>query len=212
MDCGEEPVHLCNNVDGRIVHRSALEIMETEEETSVRHSNLAPLIDHLRSRHLNLELHNPILDEVERVVTFYLWNLSGELVGYQQYRPEGEKRPNNDPRSGKYFTYRKRPTHTVWGVESLHLTPHLLFVTEGLFDAARLTERGYSAIAVLSNDPPYDLRNWLKCLNRRVIAVCDNDKAGKKLAKFGHTAVYTNEKDLGDSTDEEITELLRSIL
>lgn len=170
------------------------------------------MIDHLRSRHLNIELHRPLIDDVERVATFYLWNLSGQLVGFQQYRPEGEKRPNNNPKLGKYYTYRKQPTHTVWGVESLYLTPDILFVTEGLFDAARLTERGYSAIAVLSNDPPYDLRNWLRCLNRTVIAVCDNDKAGKRLAKFGDIAVYTEEKDLGDSTDEEITELLRRIL
>lgn len=167
------------------------------------------MLAHLRSRHLDLDLHRPMVDEVERVATFFLWNLSGQLVGYQQYRPEGEKRPNNDPKSGKYFTYRKQPTHTVWGVESLHLTPHVVFVTEGLFDAARLTERGYSALAVLSNNPSRDLRNWLMCLNRRVVAVCDNDKAGRMLAKFGDVAVYTQDKDLGDSSDEEVTLLLQ---
>ena len=166
------------------------------------------LAQHLKSRHLNLELHRPILDEVEQVATFYLWNLSGQLVGYQQYRPNGEKKAANSPRKGKYFTYKKQPTLAVWGMESLHLTPNLVFLTEGVFDAARLTEQGFSALAVLSNNPSPDLANWLGCLNRRVVAVCDNDAAGRKLAKFGDEAVFMNEKDLGDSSDAEVSELL----
>ena len=163
---------------------------------------------HLRGRHLDLELHRPMLDEVEQVATFYLWNLSGQLVGYQQYRPLGEKKPQNNPRQGKYFTYNHQPTLAVWGVETLHLTPHVLFLTEGVFDAARLTERGYSAVAALANNP-LGLESWLGCLNRRVVAVCDNDVAGRKLAKFGHQAVFTEEHDLGDSSAEYVTNLLR---
>lgn len=165
--------------------------------------------EHLVGRHLNLELHRPVVDEVERVATFCLWNLSGQLVGYQQYRPEGEKKPQNNPKQGRYFTYRTQPTHAVWGVESLHLTPNVVFLTEGVFDAARLTNRGYSALAMLSNDPSEDVRNWLSCLNRRVVAVCDNDKAGQRLAKFGDVAVFTEDKDLGDSSEDEVTELLK---
>ena len=167
------------------------------------------LLTHLRGRHLNVELHRPMLDEQERVATFFLWNLSGQLVGYQQYRTEGEKKPQNNPKEGKYFTHRKQPTVAVWGVESLHLSPHVLFLTEGVFDAARLTNRGYSALAVLSNNPTADLANWLACLNRKVVAVCDNDDAGRKLAKFGNVAVFTDDKDLGDASDEYVNELLK---
>jgi hypothetical protein len=150
------------------------------------------------------------MDEVERVATFFLYNLSGQLVGYQQYRPEGSKKPGNNPKLGKYFTYKKQPTLGVWGVESLHLTPHVVFLTEGVFDAARMTERGYSALAALSNDPSRELWNWLFCLNRRVVAVCDNDKnkAGSKLAKFGTHVATTYDKDLGDSPDEVVDDLL----
>jgi hypothetical protein len=165
---------------------------------------------HLLDRHLNLELHRPLVDEVERVATFFLWNLSGQLVGYQQYRPEGEKKTPNNPKQGKYFTYRHQPTHTVWGVESLHLTPHVVFLTEGVFDAARLTKCGFSALAMLSNNPNSDVRNWLTCLNRKVVAVCDNDDAGRRLAKFGDVAVFTQDKDLGDSDEEYVTQLLRA--
>lgn len=165
------------------------------------------LVDHLCSRHMDLDLHRPMLDEVENVATFYLWNLSGQLVGYQQYRPLGEKRPQNNPKEGKYFTYRKQPTLAVWGVESLQY-PGTVFVCEGVFDACRLTEKGCAAVAVLSNNPTADLANWLACLNRRVVAVCDNDPAGRRLAKFGHDVVYTHEKDLGDSSEDYVDSLV----
>ena len=103
------------------------------------------VLEHLKDRHVDLELHRPAIDEVERVATFYLYNLSNQFVGYQQYRPDANKTKNNHPKLARYFTYRKQPTLAVWGLESLHLTPHVVFLTEGIFDAARLTERGYSA-------------------------------------------------------------------
>jgi len=96
----------------------------------------------------------------------------------------------------------------VFGVESLHLTPHVVFVVEGVFDATRLTAKCYSALATLSNDPSKDVGNFLRCLGRKVVAVCDNDAAGKKLAKFGDLAVFTDSHDLGDSTNEFVEKLL----
>jgi hypothetical protein len=175
--------------------------------------NTGMLKEHLLSRHLDLELHRPMLDETEGVATFYLWNLSGQLVGYQQYRPAGEKKPNNNPKEGKYFTYRKQPTLAVWGVESLHLTPHVVFVTEGLFDAARLTERGVSALAVFTNNPGKDVMNWLSMLGRKVVVVCDGDNAGAKLAKYGDVSLcLLGGKDLGDADDETVTFVLQNFV
>jgi len=170
------------------------------------------LEQHLRSRHLDLELHCPVLDEAEMTATFWLWNLSGQLVGYQQYKPLKNKEKNNHPKECRYFTFRKAPTVAVWGVESLDLTPNLVFVTEGVFDAARLTERGVSALAVLSNNPGTDVKNWLSMLNRRVVCVCDNDAAGRKLAALGHEAVFCQDKDLGDSDDEFVDALVDRFL
>jgi DNA primase len=166
------------------------------------------VLKHLRDRHVDLDLHRPWVDEEERTATFYLYNLSGCFVGYQQYRPDSDKTKNNHPKEARYFTYRKQPTLAVWGVESLHLTPHVVFLTEGIFDAARLTERGYSALAALTNNPTKDLRNWLQMLNRKVVAVCDNDAAGRRLAKFGDVAVFTEDKDLGEADDDFVTKLL----
>ena len=168
------------------------------------------ILEHLKDRHVDLNLHRPWIDEDERVAVFYLYNLSGSIIGYQQYRPDADKMKDNHPKEGRYFTYRKQPTLAVWGVESLHLTPHVVFLTEGVFDAARLTERGYSALAALTNNPTKDLRNWLSMLNRKVVAVCDNDAAGRRLAKFGDVAVFTEDKDLGEADDEFVTRLLET--
>lgn len=170
------------------------------------------LVEHLKSRHLDLELHRPVLDLENNVATFYLYNLSGQLVGFQQYRPLASKAPSNHPRESRYFTYRKQPTLALFGVESLHLTPDVVFLTDGVFDACRLTELGVSALAVLSNDPTPQLHEFLKCLNRRVVVVADNDTAGRKLAKFGHDVVFCEEKDLGDSSEEFVRELVYKYL
>jgi DNA primase len=167
------------------------------------------LLEHLRSRHLDIDLHRPIIDEENDLATFYLWNLSGCLIGFQQYRRFGVKKPNNNPKEGKYFTFRKQPTLTVWGIESLHLKSNILYVTEGVFDAARITKKGFPAIAVLSNSPNADLKNWLQCLSRTIVVVADNDNAGKMLAKFGDYAEFTQEKDLGDSSEEFVDKLLQ---
>jgi hypothetical protein len=164
------------------------------------------VLEHLKGRHLDVDLHHPMIDEDERVATFFLYDLAGRAAGYHQYRPEGEKKLPNDFKNGKYFTFRKG--YLPWGVESLSLTPHVVFLTEGIFDAARLTERGYSALAALTNDPQRDFKNWLNLLDRKVVAVCDNDNAGRRLAKFGDVAVFTEDKDLGEADDAFVTRLL----
>jgi hypothetical protein len=159
---------------------------------------------HLTLRHLNLELHRPVLDEELGIATFYCWNLSGQLVGYQQYNPRGDKKIFNSKLEGKYYTYRNKnqPTVVVWGVESLYQSNGVVYLTEGIFDACRMTGLGYSAISTLCNNPPKDYKNWLRMLNRPIVAVCDNDAAGRKLAKFGdYVEVVPDGKDLGEASD-----------
>lgn len=167
------------------------------------------VLEHLKDRHIDLDLHRPWIDEAEKVAVFYLYNQSGAIIGYQQYRPDADKTKNNHPKEARYFTYRKQPTLAVWGLESLHLTPHVVFLTEGIFDAARFTSKGCSALASLTNNPTKDLSNWLQMLNRRVVAICDSDPSGRKLVKFGTThEVVQGAKDLGDATDEYVEYLI----
>lgn len=171
------------------------------------------LRQHLLSRHFDLDLHRALLDEELGVVTFPLYNLSGQLVGYQQYNPLGDKKVFNSKMEGKYYTYRNKgcPSVAVWGLESYYQSTGPVFLTEGVFDACRMTERGVgqTAFATLANDPPRDYRNWLRSLHRPVVVVCDNDAAGRKLAKFGDfVEVVPEGKDLGEASDDYVRYLV----
>jgi hypothetical protein len=168
------------------------------------------VLKHLRSRRFNTQLHRVWVDETEGVATFPLWNLSGQMVGYQQYRPSANKQRDNHPKMSRYFTYRKNKVVGVWGLESWKLSD-TLFVTEGTFDACRITSLGCSAIATLSNDVDDSLKRWLWMVrkSRRVVAVCDNDAAGRRLAKYGHTSHVVESGDLGDASDEYVQNLIK---
>lgn len=164
----------------------------------------------LHRRHFDTQLHTAWLDEETGVAVFPLWNLSGQMKGYQQYRPSTTVKKNNDPKESRYYSYMVEPAW--WGFESWKLSPGLLFVTEGVFDAARLTARGVSAIATLSNDPGKNFKNFVFTCGRRVVTVCDNDEngSGRKLAKYGHQSVFCEDgKDLGDSSEKYVDFLLR---
>lgn len=171
------------------------------------------LLQHLKERHLDVNLHTTWLDAKENVVSFPLFNLSGQMVGYHQYRPDKQKECFNNPKNSRYFTKKKDGKVGLWGLESWYLSK-TLFLTEGLFDAARLTEKGVSALAVLSNDVNESTKKWLSCVRkfRKVVAVCDNDAAGKKLKKLGNEWVVTKDKDLGDSDDLFVETLLKKYL
>lgn len=170
------------------------------------------VLENLKSRHFDLSVHTAWVDEDEGVATFPLWNLSGQMVGFQQYRPAANKKRDNHPRDSRYFTWRKAKVVGVWGLESWKFS-NTLFVTEGVFDAARLTYLGYSAIATLSNDVDDGLKRWLWTIRkiRPVVAVCDNDPAGRRLSKYGHLFhVMEDGKDIGEASDEYVANFLRN--
>ncbi len=160
-----------------------------------------------RERYVRLELYRPIL--TENVVTFYLYNLSGQIIGYQSHQPNVRNRCGFNLPENRYYTYRKLPTITMFGTETLGLHNGPIFLTEGLFDSCRFSYFGYSSLATLCNDPPKDYLNYLKCLGRPIIAVCDNDKAGLKLAKLGdYVEVVTDYKDVGEASQEYVLSLI----
>lgn len=166
------------------------------------------ILDHLRSRQLNVALHRPIIADDGESCTFPLWNLSGRMCGYQTYRPGASKERKNDEH-GRYYTYRNKDELTVWGLESIRFTPSVLFLAEGIFDACRLTWRRASALAVLSNNP-VGLRSWLRTMPQKIVVVRDDDAAGTKLAKYGDVAVVApGGKDLGDAPDKWVDDLIR---
>jgi hypothetical protein len=88
-----------------------------------------------------------------------------------------------------------------------------LFLTEGIFDAVRLTKRGCSAIALLTNSPNTSMLNFIGLLPNKIVAISDNDAGGKLFKKkIGLVAnaviTCTYHKDLGDSLESFVDELI----
>lgn len=180
--------------------------------TEIIHENI---IQHLKDRGVDFEKTKVIVDIDSDVAVFLLYNMSGQLVGYQQYNPSKPKSRGNDPREQKYFTYvSKMAQHTiaVWGLETVS-DENFLFVTEGIFDAIKLHNEGLPAIAALGNDPKI-IMPWLKAMNKLVIVVADNDVTGNKLKKLGKIAITAPEpyKDLGEMPQEEVRDWLSNVL
>lgn len=152
---------------------------------------------HLEERGINFDLITPVIAETG--VSFYLYNLSGQIVGYQFYNPNGTKKLDQkkaDKLLMKYFTWvgghkkDKDKKIGVWGLESYRLDCKRIFITEGLFDAAVFHNYGECAIATLCNDPSDYLLGWLRTLPQEKIVVADNDLSGNKLWSAGDRVVF----------------------
>lgn len=150
------------------------------------------------------------IDWEEELVTFPLWTVHGNLVGYQVYHWKADKLRNNDTK-GRYWTYRRKDVLTCWGLEFIDLfSTKPLYVVEGIWDAISVIATGRRCIAVLSNNPK-QLKNWLSCLPCKTIAICDGDKAGKVLAKCcDEYLVLADDNDANDLTLEELQGVLKN--
>jgi hypothetical protein len=176
------------------------------------------LLNHLRSRGVDPESTDVITDEESGIATFLLYNLSGQLVGYHRYNPNGDKKGRGDTLEAKYFTYvtkesEKSSKIAVWGMQYVDMNSPYIFVAEGVFDAVKIKNAGHPVIAVLSNNPK-PLKPWLKSLSKKIITIQDNDDAGSALAKFGDITMKVPHpyKDLGDMPQSEVNRFIESIV
>ena len=171
---------------------------------------------HLKDRGVDVNKTRTIIDEDTGDTYFFLYNLSGQMVGYQKYNPEYPKIGQNkvlSPRHVKYYTWITHDKVGVWGLESTKFTDEYLFVVEGVFDAARIHECGYPAIAVLCNDPSESMTSWLNTLPQKIIVIHDNDVPGMKLKKVGdYTFSVKGAHDMNDLSIEEAGEFLKGCL
>lgn len=170
------------------------------------------LREHLLSRFCDPDKYAVQLDEENGVATFFLYNLSGQITGYQQYRPNAPKTQSNDEAKGKYYTFvsdTKKPA--MFGVDiNFDKGYDFTIITEGLFDAVRFHQLGLRAVATLTNDPK-PLKNQLRLLPGMKIAVCDGGAAGAKLAKYADKAVFLPEgRDPGSLTTFEMQAVLNN--
>lgn len=147
------------------------------------------IIEHLKERHLDISLYSSIeiVEELEQAY-FYLYNLSGQIVGFQCYSPLKPKRLKAEDIYRRYYTYitkeYKSIKATAFGLEILDLKKDkVIFLVEGVFDAVRLHKLGFQALALLGSDA-LRLREQLLLLGCTLIPVCEGDEAGQKLQKL----------------------------
>lgn len=128
-----------------------------------------------------------------------MYNLSCQYIGYQQYRPDADKVRKNHTRLGRYFTYLTKGQSTVWGLDLLNQKDKRLFLTEGIFKACRFHNYGLNALAVIGNNPKH-LKEWFKLLSYHyeIICICDEDDAGRALAKFGDRYISKTVDELSE--------------
>lgn len=153
---------------------------------------------------------------------FWLYNLFGQIAGYQQYNPNGTKnisRKEMNPRDQKYYTYLSEHLFwegnksCFWGTQFYNHNKKDVFLVEGIFDAVKIINEGYNAFATLNNDPRI-AKNYIKLLKDRhnIIVIADNDAAGRKLLKYGDSSYVCEGHDLGDMTQEEAHTFIHNIL
>lgn len=176
---------------------------------------------HLQDRGIDFDKTRVIVDDENDAAYFFLYTLTGKLVGYQRYNPSGSKAISGNRRQSdvdlsllKYKTFRGHGEISVYGIETYDMNSKYLFVVEGIFDCIKIHNAGYPAIATLSNDPTDSTKSWLKTLPQEIIVVADKDKAGQKLAKTGHRSVSVPDpyKDLGEMPQDQVNAFLQSIV
>lgn len=171
------------------------------------------LEEHLEKRHMQVERYNGVsVDQESGVVVFPLWNLSGQMVGYHQYRPLGEKKAKNHPKDGRYFTYlsgdKRLKSMGVWGLESLDYDTDYLVICEGVFDACRLHNFEIPCVALLTSSHKY-FRNFLTCTERKICKV--EDDHGSLLGPYTNFSLPDGVEDLGDCSEDQVKKIAKEI-
>lgn len=141
--------------------------------------------EHIEARGYWEGMPNVVVDYDNEVVTFLLFTTTGTFAGYQNYHWRADKVRGN---LGRYFTWLTEWYRLmgVWGWHSL--TPQsgdFLFVCEGIWDAIRIHNAGYPAIAIMTATPHPNTIKYVKLntCSRKLIGVLDRDenRAGEKL-------------------------------
>lgn len=181
--------------------------------TYQENSNNSSLKNHLESRHCFPDKHGyqVHLDEENQVATFLCFNLTGQLTGCQRYRPNAPKAKSNDV-YGRYMTRALHSHYPMWGFESFRYTKYpVTLLTEGLFNAARMHNYEFRALATLS-DNPKNMRSQLALLPGLKVALCDGDLAGNSLKKYADVALtMPTGHDVNSLPESDMTDLVSEL-
>lgn len=179
------------------------------------------LLDHLKSRGLDTSKTHVLYDEESSDTYFFLYNLSGQMIGYQKYNPKGIKKDYGE--DARYYTYvgkeydkldnANKSKISVYGLETYDMNKNYLFVVEGIWDVIKLHNMGEPAVANLGNSLSDQQRNWYLTLPQKIIVIRDKDDAGKNLLKIAdHVFMAPGEyKDLGEMSQKEVNNFINEI-
>lgn len=167
--------------------------------------------EHLKTRGLK-PWHKVWIDKTGELCTFPLWGWENRLIGYQRYNWKGDKKPrSNRLIDARYFTHISSAYHNeaVYGWNNLY-GYGTVFITEGIWDSISIGNVWFDSLAILTATPSKELIRWLRCrINRPIVAVCDNDDAGKSLAKMGDVAITIPcGKDANEMSPENLRDFL----
>jgi len=140
----------------------------------------------------------------EKLARFPMYNFRGQMTGYIQYMPDGNKKAPNNEKYGKYHTYVSPNEIAVFGLESLHFSK-CIYLVGGMFKAATLHRLGFAALHV-SSVSYKALLPQLRLLQRPFLAIGDNDSEGAQFAyRYGG---FQSPVDIDEMTDKKVIDML----
>lgn len=170
------------------------------------------LADHLERRNFPLVFHpDTVLNHEERTVTFPLWDLSGRMTGYQQYRPDSKDKKSNNKEHARYYTHNDRWKSVMWGTNTIQWNKPFIFVQEGVFDACPFHHFNIPAVAILSYNN-VEAYKALRSTGKKLFTIADGDKSGRKLLKTISDGRWLGYSDYHDVSDIPLGKLFQMIL
>jgi len=144
--------------------------------------------------------------EKQGSVTIPIYTPDGMCIGFVARTIEGKEFKNTPglPKSKVLFNLHKVKSSSI------------VYVVESSFDAIRLDQVGFPAVATLGANVSVSQIRLLEKYFNNVVLIADNDEAGmimkdKLIEKLGHlvTVISLNKKykDIGDMDDDEIKKL-----
>jgi len=146
------------------------------------------------------------VDLDKELVTFPRWGINQALAGTLQYNWKGEKKGKHCKETSKYYLINRKGMYAPYGLETLNPELKNIYVVEGAFDALAVRNLGYNCLALLTNNPKHlvSTLNVLRSKGHNIVALCEGDKAGKELAKYGDTALYLPDNEDASSLPQEV--------
>jgi hypothetical protein len=134
-------------------------------------------------------------------------------IGYQRYRWNQPKVRGNSSREQRYYTYvqEEHKGMAVYGWDNC-FGHGPLFITEGIFDALKVTNCWWDCIALTTNQPTKQAKQWLNDITygRKVIALLDRGEPYIRWMRIASECWYPPEPygDIGDMPLDEVSEFI----